>query len=368
MPGLRAYAFSARLCPFLHGRPTAHKACCLKGLAAPGLVGRYGAGRGDHGFDWTGRGRQKYTAICVGHNPCQTRPDQKPKVGNVAEKRAKEAALNIYEYVNHLEYLRDWRICAKKVNPRLSHRHIAVALGQPNARSIYGNLESGRKRISSEMARRLSLLMAHTEEEQIYFQALIRYGQAETAQEKELYFDQLIRLNRTPHLLLSPEAYAYFKEWYNPVIRALLDVIPFKSNYRELANNVFPPVSVEQTRNSIKLLKELGLIARDEDGYWRPTDKVIAAEGKAHHALIKNYQLQCLDNAQRALIAGMDTQMRDVTMTLSLSKAAIRLVDQKLSQFKLLVRSIAHKDEARAQAVYHMNITLFPHTQELDSP
>ncbi len=273
----------------------------------------------------------------------------------------------VFEYVSHFEYLHDWRIRAKRVNPKLSHTHIAVALGQPNARSLYGNLESGRKRISAEMARRLSLLMEHTPDEQMYFQAPIRYGQAETPQEKELYFDQLIRLNRTPHLLLSPSAHAYFKEWYNPVIRALLDVIPFKSNYRKLAHHVFPPVSVEQVRHSIKLLKELELIARDDEGCWRPTEKVIAAEGKARDALIKNYQLQCLENAQRALVAGMDSRMRDITMTLSLSKIAIRLVDKKLSQFKLLIRSIAHKDEAHAEAVYHMNISLFPHTRKVDN-
>ncbi|MBD3240924.1 MAG: TIGR02147 family protein [Chitinivibrionales bacterium] len=304
---------------------------------------------------------RKYTGYDGGSHARSTWIPRHSRELDAVTKRT--ALPNVFEYVSHLEYLRDWRIEAKKADPKISHQRIAMALGQPHARSLYGNLESGRKRISAEMARRLSAMMGHSRDERMYFEALVRYGQAETLQEKELYFEQLIRLNRTPHVLLSPSAYAYFKDWYNPVIRALLEVHPFKSNYRQLARCIFPPVSIEEVRGSIRLLKELRLITRDDDGCWRPTDKVLSVEGKAQSALVKSYQLRCLENAQRALVAGMEGRMRNVTMTLSLSKDALKLLDKKLSQFKLMARSIAHKDEGRAEIVYHMNISLFPHTQ-----
>jgi uncharacterized protein (TIGR02147 family) len=55
-----------------------------------------------------------------------------------------------------------------------------------------------------------------------YFIALFKFSQADTS-ERELYYDQLISLNRTPKKVMDRRIFQYYQNWYNGTIRALLN-------------------------------------------------------------------------------------------------------------------------------------------------
>jgi len=86
------------------------------------------------------------------------------------------------------------------------------------------------------------------------------------------------------------------------VIRAILDTIDFKDDYKVLANALFPSIPPKRQRNPFFCWKNLGLIVKDEKGFWRPSDKSIASSDYLKDELIFNYQMQCLDLAKQALM------------------------------------------------------------------
>jgi uncharacterized protein (TIGR02147 family) len=272
----------------------------------------------------------------------------------------KQPAPNIFEYIDFRRFLQDYYAKRKKNDPGFTHTYICSRLGQENAKSYFNNIVKARMNVTPTFIDRFISLLDLQRDESKYFRALVNYNQASSAQEKDFFFDQLVRLNRTPHRILDKNAYDYYKEWYHSAVRALLDIIDFEDDFKTLSKRIFPPITIKQARDSIALLKDLGIITRDKKGYWKPTDKVVSTNDIIKNALVEQYQLKCLEHAKNVLANGSDQSYRNITLTISLSNKAFGRVSERVRQFKSEVRSIVHKDEEPASRVYHINLNLFP--------
>jgi uncharacterized protein (TIGR02147 family) len=271
----------------------------------------------------------------------------------------KDILPNIFKYIDVRKYLEDFRIAMKTADPGFTHAYICHKLGQPHSRSYYSNVVNGVKNISAGFIDLFINLLNLDSHEAKYFRALVNYNQTESAQEKEFYFDQIVALNRTPYKLLDKNTYAYYKEWHHSTIRSLLGIINFKNDYKLLASKVCPQITVRQARESINLLKRLGLIQPDAKGYLKPIDKVLSTGPSVEDHLIKQYQLKNIELGKCALVNAMDTSCKTITYTIYVSgKGYKRLID-RMDQFRSEIRSIIHKDEEPSTRVYQMNLQLF---------
>ncbi len=275
----------------------------------------------------------------------------------------KKSLPNIFEYIDFRKYLEDYRIARKKYNEGFTHTYICFKLGQRNARSYFRNIVCGKRAVTPNFIDRFIELLELNAKEAKYFRALVSYNQATSAHEKEFYFDQIIQLNQTPKKLIGPKEYIYFKEWYHSVIRAVLDIYDFKGNYRELKKKIYPPITVKEAKHSIKLMTELKLIEKNENGCFKPTSKVITTGDNIRNHLIQQYQLRSLEIAKEAIVNNEKQQAKMTTLTMSLSDNALNKIKHRLQQFRSEVKSIVHKDEEPAVKVYQINIQAFPHSQ-----
>jgi uncharacterized protein (TIGR02147 family) len=270
---------------------------------------------------------------------------------------------SIYAYNNFRLFLRDFQL-AKRANDRLFTKSgICRKLGIPNSRSYYNDVLNG-KHVTPTYIERFVRLFEFNSEEAKFFRVLVKFNQAEGTQERELYFEQLIALNKTPKRELSRDLYEYYREWYNGAVRAALETVDFKDDCSLLTKKIIPPITEKQARESIALLKRLGLVKRDGKGYLRLTDKAIAAGPDIPEELLKQYQLKCLDAAQQSLIKNRSMHQVFSTNTISLSGPAYELLLKRLKQFKGEVRSLVNKDEHTADRVYQLAIQLFPHVKK----
>jgi uncharacterized protein (TIGR02147 family) len=268
--------------------------------------------------------------------------------------------LVIFEYIDFRKYLEDYYTKQRTCDPGFTHTYICFRLGQENAKSYFNNVIKGRVKVSPTFIDRFIVLLELNAEEGKYFRALVNYRQAASAHEKEFFFDELVRLNRTPHRVLDANAYAFYKEWYHTALRAVLDVMNFKGDYKTLARRLSPPITPKQARDSITLLKRLGIIAKDGGGFWKPVDKAISSGNVMKDALVEQFQLKCLEHARTVLANGTDQAHRNITLTLSLSDKAFERVSARMQQLKSEIRAIIQKDEDAASRVYHLNVNLFP--------
>jgi uncharacterized protein (TIGR02147 family) len=150
----------------------------------------------------------------------------------------KQERPDIFAYIDYRNFLQDYYDKRKISDPGFTHTYICHRLGQENAKSYFNNVIKGRANVSSTFIDRFIVLLELKSDEAKYFRALVNYNQVASAHEKDFYFDQIIRLNHTPHRIMDINAYLFYKEWYHSAIRAILDLINFTDDYKLLSNKL----------------------------------------------------------------------------------------------------------------------------------
>jgi uncharacterized protein (TIGR02147 family) len=271
----------------------------------------------------------------------------------------KAAYANVYEYADFRKYLEEYQLRRQAAEKGFSRIGVCKLLGLPNTRSYFTSVLKG-KPVSRTFVDRFIQVLELDKEEAQYFRVLVQFNQAESEGERELLFDQLIAMNRTPKKFVDVKAYAYYKDWIHSAVRAMLDVVDVKDNPAVLARRLVPAVPVRKARESLALLAGLGLIAKNDRGCWKATDRSITAGAYVQHELVKQYQLQSFELGKRAVYAPSGRPRNMSTLTLSLSEKMRDKVFQRLQKFKSEVRSMVHKDGDPATCLYQLNIQLFP--------
>lgn len=267
---------------------------------------------------------------------------------------------SIFAYNNFREFLRDIYEYEHLLDKKFNKAHVCRELGLPNSRSYFQDVLNG-KIVSNQKILLFSRIFKLSKKESNFFKVLINYNQmVNDADQKALLFDQLVALNQTPKEVITRHQYSYYKSTHNAVIRAILNTIDFKDDYKMLSQLLIPAITVKKAKDSVKLMSVLGLIKKNEKGFWKPTDKVISTGEKIKSEVIKQYQIASLLAARDVISSNTDQPQRVITKMLSLSEEAYQLIEKKIEKFNSEITSIVHKDENEADRVYQLDIALFP--------
>jgi uncharacterized protein (TIGR02147 family) len=267
--------------------------------------------------------------------------------------------LNIYEYIDYKKFLTDWREEEKRRNPGLTHEFLCSVLGQKN-RSFYNDIEKGRKLIGAEVLDRLIKLFALNGNEAKYFRALVSYGQPATYAEKEFWFEQIVEMNNTPKRIIDRATFLYFKEWWHAAIRSTLDTCNISTNYSTLSKCLFDRINPKQAQQSIELLAQLDLIAKNDEGYWKPTEKVITTGDNVKDECLKRYHLTNHAILRQILENDFPGTHDSTLLTVSVSQTGLERIINRIRQVRSEIISIAHKDEKSSDRVYQIAIHAYP--------
>jgi uncharacterized protein (TIGR02147 family) len=248
--------------------------------------------------------------------------------------------------------------------PGLSFRAFAKKAGFSSPNFLQMVIQ-GKRNLSSTYtvaaARAFKLNKAETE----FFQNLVGYGQARNADEKNLFYQKILRNKRyTTVKTLDKSQYDFFSHWYIPVVRELLVHKDFNGENAWIAERVFPRITVAQVESAKDLLKELGLIQWEEDAKrWTLTDHVITTASEATHLGMRNYHMSAIQLAHDSL-RHFTAEQRDIrSVTIGLNESAYAEMKSRMEAFwkELLDFAGAQQD---ADAVYQVNLQLFPLTKE----
>ena len=271
---------------------------------------------------------------------------------------------NIFDYNDFRAYLKDFYAYRHQRSKKFSKAFICKELGLPNSRSYFQDVLNGKFVSQLKVPLFIKVFNLDRDEAQ-FFRVLVNYNQAvDDPEEREFLFEQLISLNQTPKAIISAKEYSYYKDWYNSVVRAILNIVDFRKdgNYLKFARQIFPPLTETQARGSVNLLLDLELIAENNHGFLKPTEKVITTGAYAKDELIKQHQIKSLDIAREAILKNQKQSQRVITKTISVSEEGYNRVLKNIEKCSSEINSIVHKDEAPADRVYQIDIVLFPHS------
>ncbi|MEN9354849.1 MAG: hypothetical protein RL318_2174 [Fibrobacterota bacterium] len=271
---------------------------------------------------------------------------------------------SVYEYNNFRKFLHDWYEAERSRDRNVTKSDVSRRLGLPNTRSYFTDVLGG-KLVTELFQDRFAVLLGLDPEESRFFRTLVRFNQATLPDERELAFDQLVALNRTPKRILDPREYLYYRHWWYGAIRALLAIEDHAEDFSAIACRLVPSVTARQVREAVEVLEELGMIGRNSQGFWKPVDASITTGDGCRDEMVVQLQLQQLDLARHAAMTRFDSPKEIATNTLHLSEGALAKVRERLMRFRSEVRAIAHKDDAPATCVYNLCLALFPLTTKV---
>lgn len=249
----------------------------------------------------------------------------------------------------------------KERDAKFSHRYFCRAAGYGSS-SAFGDLLNGRRKLSQAGALRLTQALKFTKEEGEYFLNLVNLNQAASLEERNLYYERMLAMKGTPMETLAPGKFEYFSKWYHAALRELLYFHPCKDDFKALGRRLDPPVPAARVKKALLLMEKLGIVARDAQGFFRQTAKMITAEGTGGSLHVDNFQAETM----RLAIGSLDRHprgSRDIsTLTATLSADSLEKAKAAVKSLRQYILTLAEQDDA-VDRVYQLNIQLFPMTR-----
>jgi uncharacterized protein (TIGR02147 family) len=265
---------------------------------------------------------------------------------------------SIYKYVNYREFLRDLFIEQKQQMKPVTHRAILKKMGVSST-GFLSNVIAGKKNLSSQQSSRLSRILGLASREQRYFSLMASYTQAKALEEKKKFLDRLMSLRKTSLGLLQENQFDLFSKWYYVYVRDLLCFVDFRDDYDSLAKMLDPEIKASEAEDAIHALETMGLIARTNSGFFRPTERIITTGDEAHSVHLANFQLTTMDMAKRAL-EKVPAAERDISfVSMTLPPEGFTAVKSAIQDFRKRLLMMA-KEEKNPQRVYQCNIQFYP--------
>ncbi|MGM0443704.1 MAG: TIGR02147 family protein [Fibrobacterota bacterium] len=274
---------------------------------------------------------------------------------------------DVFDYKDFRTYLADMYTFRRSSDKSFSKARICRELGLENSRSYFQDILNG-KFLSPYKLPLLMEIFELSRDEQKYFRVLVNYNQTfDAPDEREIYFEQLLSLKQLTGHEIDPRQFEYYLKWYNPVIRATLDIVDIREDETpDLRRWIIPDIGLQEIRESITLLTDLELIYTNPEGYLKPSDKIIRTPKACRDEAILQFQNNALAQARQVLNtptrAGME--MKTMTKMLSLSRPAMEQVYRAVKRFSNEVNTIVSDDENSPDRVYKMILTLFPYARK----
>lgn len=272
----------------------------------------------------------------------------------------------IFDHLDYRVYLKEHYGKSKEANPHFSFRSFSNKAGFKTKDFLY-RVMHGEKNLSQASIFKLSGALGLKREEVEYFENLVKFNQSKVIKEKDFYFQKLSALRGEyaadggAHRL-EAQQYEYYGRWWHTAVRSVLDMHEFRGDFKWLAKKLDPPISAMQAEQSVALLENLGLVARDASGRYKATHKSLTTGTPILPLAINKFHLGTLELAARCLDE-VPKDERDLScLTLGISRKTLDRIKQKLKRFRSELLKLAEADE-EADTVYHLNLHFFPMTR-----
>lgn len=193
-----------------------------------------------------------------------------------------------------------------------------------------------------------------------YFRLLVLYKRAKTPDEADSYLNKLLSFSgNIKQRKLEENQYKFYSTWYHNAIYLLIGIDGFDEDYEKLARQLTPKIRASQTKSSVKLLLNLGLLERNTSGKLIQSSKVLTTGDEWRSSIIHNYQKNTLEMALNSLELH-PKEVRDLsTMSVSIDSKDLEQIREVLKKARAEISRIAQNSDP-VDSVYHVNMQIFP--------
>lgn len=280
----------------------------------------------------------------------------------------KEPYVNrIYDYTDYRAFLRDRFDEMKRKNPKFSYR-VFNRLAGIESSGFLKLVVDGKRNLADDGIRKIAKGFKLGDSEIAYFDSLVRFNQAATAEEKEQHYQKLARNKKFGESRpLAAAQYRLFSQWYYPVILEIVRLDAKTARSAEWVHSrIYPPVALDHIRQAIKDLMQLGLIAEGEgkNPPLSPTESVLATEPEVASLTVAQFHKEMSSLASKAVMSEPSEHREFAALTLATSPEGFEKIRNELRRFANRLHMALEADSHRSKTlVAHVNLQLFKLTR-----
>ncbi|OGJ86796.1 MAG: hypothetical protein A2268_14085 [Candidatus Raymondbacteria bacterium RifOxyA12_full_50_37] len=262
--------------------------------------------------------------------------------------------------MDYRQYIRDFYENEKKNNTLYSYRTFVKIAGL-KTHSLVLEVIHGRRNLSlSTIPAFIRGLCLTDDAEKKYFTALVNFNQAKTHKARAEFL-ALLRgaIPRVKPVIVPADLFAYYSNWYNPIMRELACTGKWKDDFTALASCVRPFITTTQAKESVALLVSLGFIKRTKNGTYIQRDPVITTDPEVVSPAVRKMNGQYAELGCEAIEDYLPNQRDVSSLVIGISDKGFGLVKREIQKFKQRLMEIAVDDKESNQA-YIVNVQFFP--------
>jgi len=270
----------------------------------------------------------------------------------------------IFEYIDYRLFLRDYYNGQKQATRHFSFRYFAQKAGI-NSPSFLKHVIDGTRNLTPAVVEKFCTALKFSPKEQTFFRHLVSFNQSQIASEKQEHYAVLRSMaGNVREKILKGREFDYFDKWYSVVIRELVCLHDFKDDWQALSRAVTPSITAIEARKAVELLLELGLIAKNESGWYIQRETALAADDAITSMAVRKFTHGMINRAGEALM-NIDKSERHISgLTVGVSRAAYDAIATEIGAFKDRIKAIVNSDRESSR-VYQLNVALFPVSREM---
>lgn len=266
---------------------------------------------------------------------------------------------DLFTYLDYREFLRDYFEEKRRSTSFFSYRYIGRKIGLDPSNIV--KIILGKRHLSKSGIKKVTSFLKLTGRKIAYFETLVAFNKSKSEKESKKLFEELLSIKNVLTTKINSNRYQFYKKWYYTAVAALLYYYDFKGDYKALAEQLDPPISVKQAKESIKLLEDLNFIQKDETGKYSLTNTMITTGKEWRSIAIKSFQEETLRLALNSLHNHPKIKRDISTLSITVSQDDLEQIKEITREYRESVLKIV--DESKnPDRVYQLNIQLFPLT------
>jgi uncharacterized protein (TIGR02147 family) len=270
----------------------------------------------------------------------------------------KQPKINVYNYTNFRDLLKDYYEIGKKSNPSFSYRSFLKKAGIA-AVGIYHDIVNSRNNLSKTLVFKFARAMGMNRNETEYFENMVNFNQAKSVEDKNLYFERMMRFYASKAYKVESSQYAFYSKWYYSAIRELLAIGDFNDDPALIAKSLSPSIRPHEAKKALDVLMKIRLIKKSTRGYYKPQNAVITTGPEVKSLNVANFQREMMGLAKEAIDRFPAKHRNISTLTININKADYPAIEAEIVGCRKKILAMAERSQ-EPDRVYQVNFQMFP--------
>lgn len=266
---------------------------------------------------------------------------------------------SIYDYNNHLEFLKDRCKFLKIHSKNFSHRYIASKLGFKSS-AIFLHIINKKIKISESLLKKIAKLFKLPKIEAKYLKILTRLNQSTSKTDK---IDSLNNLIKFINLHLKSSLFYHYNSLIKKYKRLLIELSPYintNPKYKELSFFLNRYIKgIGRRKGNLALLRKFDIIEYDKNGFITPVNQIITNGAYKEIKEIKKYYLDSLEIIKNLVYADSYDRKEVSSVLFSISEKTFKRIQDEIVELYKKIIFLAEK-ESYPESIYVLNLNAFP--------